>query len=233
MNTEEPAANRCCAANPSLARKADTTNVRATHQVAEPKKTPSTSAAVAIASWPANPRPTNAAAKDRIVAGLTIVRAAVVAYADSSVRGARSIALSRRAKSERIARAMRKDPPRMPSGRRALTRRSAAAVRPKAATDAYKPSTVAAPSPETRPTAVPSTRVRRMHSNPIGPIAAAMANPTTRPRRNAGISSTSSIRCSDSGRLGASAGYAPRYAFLTCSFAARAAEVSARIILPV
>jgi hypothetical protein len=60
-------------------------------------------------------------------------------------------------------------------------------VTPKAAIDAYKASAVAAPSPDAAPTARPSASVRRMHNNPIGPIAAAIAKPMARPRRSAQI----------------------------------------------
>ena len=49
---------------------------------------------------------------------------------------------------------------------------------------------MAAPSPDATPTAAPSTSVRRMHNNPIGPIAAAIAKPMAKPRAQAQISST-------------------------------------------
>jgi len=55
--------------------------------------------------------------------------------------------------------------------------------RPKAATAPYSASAVAAPSPEAKPMARPSARVRRMQSTPMGPTGAAMEKPMIRPRR--------------------------------------------------
>src|SRR5512133_850414 len=56
-------------------------------------------------------------------------------------------------------------------------------VNPKPATQPYMPSAVAAPSPDIKPEARPSARVRRMHNTPIGPTGAAMEKPIRRPRK--------------------------------------------------
>ena len=54
-----------------------TITANANHHVADPRNTPSTRAAAEGASCPPNPRPTKAAANDRIVAGLASVSPAV------------------------------------------------------------------------------------------------------------------------------------------------------------
>src|SRR5690348_2453327 len=62
------------------------------------------------------------------------------------------------------------------------------AVRPNAAIAPYVPSAVATPNPEARPTTRPSARVRRMTSRLIGPTAAAIVKPRTKPRSSSDVS---------------------------------------------
>src|SRR5437870_2582890 len=128
------------------------------------------------------PKPANTATKDRIVVGLASVSSSVEKYADR--RPPAVVCASRCAGALRNVRAPRKHsaaPPPRRSADTCASRKPEMAVSPNPAIHPYAASAVAAPRPVASPAVRPCSRLRRMHSRPIGPTGAAIDRPITSP----------------------------------------------------